>query len=69
MKYTKIEKCNWNNLLLDLQIISLAWILTNSNQFFKDGFSWLGLAGFVSGLLFVFMILYLRNLKAEWRKE
>ena len=56
-------KVNWKGFILDTQLIILAFMTTNCLNALNDGFSWAGLGYLVSGLLFVLMILYLRNTK------
>jgi len=54
-------KTNWWGILDNVQMLLLAGIYINSINVFNEGFTWAGLGVFICGLLFVWIMVYMKN--------
>ena len=54
-------KTDWMSALGDIQILLLAGVYINAINSLNDGFSWTGLAALLMGLIFVVVIVYMKN--------
>jgi DMSO reductase anchor subunit len=54
-------KTDWLGILDNVQMLLLAGMFVNSINIFDDGFTWAGLGAFICGLIFVWMIVYMKN--------
>jgi len=56
-----IKKLGIRGMANDIQLLCMVMILINSVKVFEDGFSWLGLGGFVCGVSLILIASYMKN--------